>query len=574
MRSIFYMCLVVFTFHLSSAQVIITEIMYNPPEPGMDTLEYLEFYNNSNEPVDMTGWTFTEGLNYTFPEFVLAAESYITICVRESAFRSVFGDDIPVFEWTSRALVNGGELLEVADADGNTVISVDYKSGANGWYTEADGNGASLELCNFAGNPNDKESWRPSENPLGVIINERELFGTPGAENSVECSVEPDHIIEVGSFFFDPEVLTIQQGETVRWINTGGNHNVNGSRDIYPDNPVSFSSGNPSSEAWTYDFLFSVPGEYTYRCDPHAAQMVGMIIVEGEEEPELPLYSIGALRSIDADGVGDSVGVECAIIGIAHGINIRPEGSGIQFTLIDTDGDGIGLFNPVNDFGYNVTEGDELRVEGTVEQFRGLLQMNVSGLEVLSEGNELMTPLVVTELGENTENRLVTIENVSVVDPSDWTNSPGGFTVRISNASDEFEMRIPRNAEVFNEAPSESFNITGIGGQFSATAPPFLDGYQILPRYSADFDFIVSTLEHIQIEMSYYPNPASDLIFLESEQEFERVDVYDMSGKLLVHELVTGRQVQLNISSLNPGQYIMTVFTKQGFDNVKIQVIK
>lgn len=559
---------------MASAQVIITEIMYNPPESGQDSLEYLEFYNNSDSPVEMTNWTFTEGLNFTFPEFTLEPQSFITLCINEVAFSSVFGDDIPVFEWTSRALVNGGELLEVANAEGNVVISVDYKNGSNGWYSEADGNGASLELCNLASDPNDKESWRPSENNLGVIINEIEVFGTPGAENSTSCEIEPDHIVEVGSFFFNPEVLTIQQGETVRWVNTGGMHNINGSQQTYPDNPASFFSGAPSSEEWTFDFLFSEPGEYTYRCDPHSAQMVGMIIVEGEVDPELPLYSIGALRSIDNDGVADSIGVECAIIGIAHGINIRPEGSGIQFTLIDTNGDGIGLFNPNNDFGYAVTEGDELRIEGTVEQFRGLLQINVSGLELLSQDNQLMLPTVVTELGEETENRLIMIENVEVVDPSEWTNNPGGFTVRVTNGMDEFDMRIPRNADVDSEPFSGSLHIVGLGGQFSSTSAPFLDGYQILPRYQEDFLLSGSVFEQVDLGVKYYPNPVRNQLFIESDHIIERMDLYNMSGKLLKQEMSSGFNETFDFSNIKAGNYILTVFSEKGYQSVSISVVK
>ena len=41
------------TLQLVNAQVVITEIMYNPPESGQDSLEYIELYNNNAGAVHM-----------------------------------------------------------------------------------------------------------------------------------------------------------------------------------------------------------------------------------------------------------------------------------------------------------------------------------------------------------------------------------------------------------------------------------------------------------------------------------------------------------------------------------------
>ena len=40
--------------------------------------------------------------------------------------------------------------------------------------------------------------------------------------------------------------------------------------------------------------------------------------------------------------------------------------------------------------------------------------------------------------------------------------------------------------------PDGAFNLTGIGSQFDTDAP-YLDGYQIMPRYTADIDMIEDT---------------------------------------------------------------------------------
>ena len=93
---------------------------------------------------------------------------------------------------------------------------------------------------------------------------------------------DADWVVNVGggSNTFDPSHLDIEVGETVQWVNMGGNHNVDGSTDTYPNNPDSFSSGSVSNDDWSYSFTFTVEGDYEYECNPHAGMgMLGSISV-------------------------------------------------------------------------------------------------------------------------------------------------------------------------------------------------------------------------------------------------------------------------------------------------------
>ena len=86
------------------------------------------------------------------------------------------------------------------------------------------------------------------------------------------------HVVNVVGFTFSPSSITIQQGDTVRWIKTTGLHNVAETSAV----PV-FRSGNPVSTAFTYDFAFAAPleGTYSYQCDVHfSLGMVGTVTVE------------------------------------------------------------------------------------------------------------------------------------------------------------------------------------------------------------------------------------------------------------------------------------------------------
>ena len=95
------------------------------------------------------------------------------------------------------------------------------------------------------------------------------------------------HTVNSGNFYYTPTSLTINVGDTVKWINDNGYHNVNFdinsiSGSSY-NNPVSFIS-SPTNNADMYTYVFTVSGTYQYDCSvgSHAANgMVGTIIVNG-----------------------------------------------------------------------------------------------------------------------------------------------------------------------------------------------------------------------------------------------------------------------------------------------------
>jgi plastocyanin len=72
------------------------------------------------------------------------------------------------------------------------------------------------------------------------------------------------HVIVASGMTFTPSDLTISVGDTVRWENHGGFHNV-----LADDG--SFTNGPPSSSAWTYTRVFTFAGNFQYYCEIHGA---------------------------------------------------------------------------------------------------------------------------------------------------------------------------------------------------------------------------------------------------------------------------------------------------------------
>jgi hypothetical protein len=206
-----------------------------------------------------------------------------------------------------------------------------------------------------------------------------------------------------------------------------------------------------------------------------------------DNDTPVPTYTISQINGLDANGVLDSNGVYCRIIATVVGVDLQgAASSNTQFTLYDGEGFGVFSGSPT---GYVVTEGDQIRIIGQLSQFNGLAQIGGDSIVVISQGNPIPTPTVVTALSEATESELIRINGVTILDASQWTNSGSGFTVDISNGTDTFALRIDNEVDLYNApAPVGIFDVVGIGGQFDGSSP-YDNGYQILPRYTADIIF-------------------------------------------------------------------------------------
>jgi len=225
---------------------------------------------------------------------------------------------------------------------------------------------------------------------------------------------------------------------------------------------------------------------------------------------QIPTYSIGLLRGNNVSGtvvgIPDSNGVYARTTGIVLGGNRRGATStaaaGLEFFVFDpVSNAGIGVFRSTNftTNPYTVTEGDLIRVIGTVSHFNGLAQINVDSIVVLSSGNTLPAPQVVTSMSDLTESRLIQINNLTLV-PSTSTSAQwpvtgatgSGRTPRATNGVDTFDIRIDNDVNLFNSpAPVGTFSMIGVGSQFD-NSNPHTSGYQLCPRYLQDLVQVVT----------------------------------------------------------------------------------
>ncbi|HEY1121495.1 MAG TPA: lamin tail domain-containing protein, partial [Haloferula sp.] len=72
------------------AEVVISEVMYHPPSHRADE-EFIELYNRGATSVSLANWSFTSGVNFTFPAGVtIAAGGRLVIAADVAAFTAKY----------------------------------------------------------------------------------------------------------------------------------------------------------------------------------------------------------------------------------------------------------------------------------------------------------------------------------------------------------------------------------------------------------------------------------------------------------------------------------------------------
>lgn len=155
--------------------VLISEFFADPsPTNGLPELEFIELYNNTTTPLNLTGFTVSDGsTTATLPSFTLAPDSFVIVCATTSvnAFAS-YGNVLGVAGFPS--LNNAGDVIMVKDKTNQTIHSLTYDLS---WYNNdarTDG-GFTIELLNPKQLCKGKFNYGASDANVG---------GTPGTYNS------------------------------------------------------------------------------------------------------------------------------------------------------------------------------------------------------------------------------------------------------------------------------------------------------------------------------------------------------------------------------------------------------
>ncbi|MFY9153281.1 MAG: CotH kinase family protein, partial [Prolixibacteraceae bacterium] len=169
----------------------VTELHYHPTDSiaGTDTIsgksfEFIELKNTGNQPINLSGLSFTSSIEYQFgTNEILAPKQFYVIASKpkwfyERHFRIPSGNFANNFS-------NSGEQVTISTSGGNPVIDFLY-SDTNSWPVQPDGEGNSLSslVRNPTGNPNDFSYWTSS-----TVYDGTPFADDPGIIDSVDDPV-------------------------------------------------------------------------------------------------------------------------------------------------------------------------------------------------------------------------------------------------------------------------------------------------------------------------------------------------------------------------------------------------
>ena len=256
----------------------ITEIMYHPapPPPGStnsaEDFEYVEVKNIGGLPLNVNGYRLSGGVQFTFPNLMLAAGQSAVIVANVAAFQSRHGAGALILGTFTGSLNNTGDHVVLSGGLLESILDFSY---ADNWFPATDGGGFSLVVVNenaAAGAWNTAANWRPSaalggspgtNDPAApvfpvVVVNEVLANGNPAAGDAIELRNTSGAPADIGGWFltdnFDkPNKFVVPPGTVI----AGGGFVV-----FYETN--SFGATNASTANGTNRFGLSSNGDDVY----------------------------------------------------------------------------------------------------------------------------------------------------------------------------------------------------------------------------------------------------------------------------------------------------------------------
>jgi plastocyanin len=527
-----------------------SDLFFSEYGEGSSNHKYIEIYNPTSSAISLAGYTVYLSGNggsytntFTSNASIASGDVYLVSTNQADSLIQAAADTI--LSYPSIVHFNGDDALILFDGtDTIDVLGVPGVDPGSSWAVGS-GSTANHTLVRMASITGGSTDWTtgalewdvyPQNTWTFIGSHSSSCFGGGPTGPSIRFTSSSSQVLEGNittsiDLYIQPAVTTSSSVNLK--ISTGSGFTVGTDATFNPNISASGTMINIPANADTISIDVTVIDDAINEGTEYAdfiIQSVGSGLTIGvidsmrftinDDDTPIPTYTIPQVKGQNSDGVSDSLGVYCKVIGTVIGVNTQSASTGnVAFTIHDGSV-GFGVFSPSSSsHGYTVNEGDVVRVIGSIGQFNGLAQVGADSIVIVSTGAGIPSPTVITSLDETTESDLLRVNNVTVIDPTQWTNAGSGFNVDVTDGTNTIALRIDADVTLYNEpCPVGVFDIIGIGGQFDMSSP-FTGGYQMLPRQKEDVLFPTPTTYDMAITeiMSGSNDPNSNI----SEDWFE-----------------------------------------------------
>jgi len=576
MKKLYFLLITILITAVSFGQVIITEIA----DPNNNSsARYVEIYNPTASPVDLTDWELRRWTNgNTNPQSTgidlssigsLGAGSFAIIAANSTEFTSVYGFSPDIDAGTGGAAdSNGDDQIAIFDPSDTTIdiFGVPEEDGSGTCHEFEDGRAerkGGVTTSKSTWNEADWNVWADSSisGCTRVINSAQDAPGIFDPGTWIGTSTEPALTISSpseGSTLAPTASTSMDVTFTVQNFSVASNGG---------DGHIHYNVDNGSTVMQFDTSTITLTGLSV------GAHSIFMELVDDNHTPINPavnstvnfsiasFLAVSTITSLRAGTEGDYYELTGESI-ITYTRTSRNQkyiedspttkknnkiasGSGI---LID-DNDGIITS------AYNVGDGIP-GIKGRLSSFNGVLQfVPLEDPGTASSTGNTVTPEVVTasELvanWENYESELVEIKAATFVGAAGNFASGTNYTINDGTSDLTFRTNFSEADYIGTAIPTIAQNLVVLVGEFNG-AP------QVTARALSD---VTLRVERNAINgFRLYPNPVTNGVLrintLDNAQK--SIKIYDLLGKQILSKRMTGQE--LNVSRLNTGIYILKV---------------
>ncbi len=97
------------------------------------------------------------------------------------------------------------------------------------------------------------------------------------------------------------------------------------------------------------------------------------------------------------------------------------------------------------------------------------------------------------------------------------------------------------------------------GNHGTCVIPALSDAFGFFSSLATPCDFITGVNNFAEQGLKVYPNPADLFTVIESNGMGEKIQLFDLSGRMLRQQVSTSNQTRIDVTDLSPGAYVLTL---------------